>query len=617
MKSAISSECSVCGESFPSKMKLMKHLESVHGYELNSSCRKPDKVVILFGWISQCSEDVEDIALGAHRNDPQIEDALFKAVAEVENNGVPMGEGGIEYRIPGYTRSSFGSQRIFGLMGLDPSNHGLCDVMLVPSRKRWAHSESEWIDQMNCHLPQHIRVHHRFVLPSDVTNEFNAETSCTQVRFECLLPLDVVMPPELAVQPDTPIVRKRHAKPRGTHSAAEVAQNEVAQNEYTKQFNNEQLEMDMEFPAETEDGQARIHYFRKLKLLCKQLAGKLSFHNFAAGGACPEDANTRRKLDRIYHKDILSMPSGLDNTQRRNWVTFSLSGDSFIHGQVRKLMGLVVAVQRGLLPAEYMEVALLNKLDEVVEIPSLPGFLCYIAECRFPFVEGKYQGSLVLDPRRAGKVPVTVGSSDTSRIDAFNLSIHKHIGHIHESQLPLSNGSDSVRDDHAKWFVHFENECKRICCDYEALKALKLRSPTGLSANLDQICLAEADEQLRAPAVYRKVLRLLQQADCSGQWPPSTTLRQKVIAGTSLPENGGTGGSFSVGVMPKPFPEPKGNKLFPGEYVPVFHIFFISFAAFCRIDAGLFRIGDAVVSKPIAFVNYCHKQARSVLASSR
>ena len=46
-------------------------------------------------------------------------------------------------------------------------------------------------------------------------------------------------------------------------------------------------------------------FFRKLKTLLKKFAGKHSFHNFATGGAVPDESAAVRKLDRMYHKDLL------------------------------------------------------------------------------------------------------------------------------------------------------------------------------------------------------------------------------------------------------------------------------------------------------------------------
>ena len=68
-----------------------------------------------------------------------------------------------------------------------------------------------------------------------------------------------------------------------------------------------QGDLDADFPSETPEGQARIAFFRKLKKLLKRFAGKHSFHNFASGGACPEESAALRRLDRIFHKDLLSV----------------------------------------------------------------------------------------------------------------------------------------------------------------------------------------------------------------------------------------------------------------------------------------------------------------------
>jgi hypothetical protein len=71
---------------------------------------------------------------------------------------------------------------------------------------------------------------------------------------------------------------------------------------------------------------------------------------------------------------------------------------------------------------------------------------------------------------------------------------------------------------------------------------------------------AERDD---TPVVYRRVLQLLREADRSNLWPSSSTGRQMVIETDTLVENGGRGGSFSVGALPRHMPSPRGNELFP------------------------------------------------------
>jgi tRNA pseudouridine(38-40) synthase len=50
-----------------------------------------------------------------------------------------------------------------------------------------------------------------------------------------------------------------------------------------------------------------------------------------------------------------------------NWVVFSISGDAFLRGQVRKLVGLTLAITRGWLPEWYLDAAL-NKTGMAINI---------------------------------------------------------------------------------------------------------------------------------------------------------------------------------------------------------------------------------------------------------
>jgi tRNA U38,U39,U40 pseudouridine synthase TruA len=79
----------------------------------------------------------------------------------------------------------------------------------------------------------------------------------------------------------------------------------------TSMNSNWRCEMDNAFPKYSEEGKARIEYFRKLKKILKKIAGKRSFHNFASGGACPDDLVANRRLDRIFHKEIRNF-AGVD-----------------------------------------------------------------------------------------------------------------------------------------------------------------------------------------------------------------------------------------------------------------------------------------------------------------
>jgi tRNA pseudouridine synthase len=61
-----------------------------------------------------------------------------------------------------------------------------------------------------------------------------------------------------------------------------------------------------------------------------------------------------------------------------------VSGDAFLRGQVRKLVGLALAITRGWLPEWYLDVAIKSRTgDSVCDIPSVPKEGLSLAECRY------------------------------------------------------------------------------------------------------------------------------------------------------------------------------------------------------------------------------------------
>ena len=96
--------------------------------------------------------------------------------------------------------------------------------------------------------------------------------------------------------------------------------------------------------------------------LLKEFQGRFSLHNFVTGGSCPDDAPSMRKIDRLYHKEIIHLPTSCrekddtDIQKNRNnsnsnssrndnkdyWALFSISGDVFLKGQVARVAGLIL-----------------------------------------------------------------------------------------------------------------------------------------------------------------------------------------------------------------------------------------------------------------------------------
>lgn len=604
---SVPATCNFCGDSFTSKTKLFKHLE-FHGFE--GSTTKPLKVIILVGWLAEyrfdsvmCSSDDDEKWLGenvlsynskSERTSAYVESYIFRATYAVQQGMKSLDEipsSHIVERPKGFSRGSSCQQRSSILQSLENSCHGLCDTFCFPQEKKYIVGESEWIAEMNSILPPTIRVLKRYLLSPAEAAEYHAESGCSQRVFEYMLPLQHIVP-AIDVN-EAPLETARKVK--NFHAAAE---------------------MDNRFPPDSDDGKCRIAFFRKLKKSLKQFGGeKRSLHNFATGGACPDDLSAVRKVDRIFHKEVVSING-------ESWAVFSISGDAMVRGQIRKMLGLAVGIARGWLPETFFEGAI--SPDLVVDIPALPGWGQYLAECRFAFWEAKYVDSR-LDPRRREGC-----EEDCKPIDEWKKTIHSHISSISAVFRDVSNPNN--------WIAKFEADCKRMLTKHLSLTALQSRSEeslrraaeatlhsrivadkqssqetdntirtllarwigpgqtleaqwTRLSSSLSQENdIPDAEDgklvdllrqrliltnhlpsealgsmQLATLIMFHEVLRLLREADCSGRWPLSSTGRQRVITGATLKENGGQGGSFSVGCLPKHLAQPKGNADFPGK----------------------------------------------------
>jgi tRNA pseudouridine(38-40) synthase len=631
--------CEECGESFNSKTKLFKHLQT-HGVEGKSS--KPVKIALLVGWLTDLSDEsdswkIDQSGISYTDNGEKMENTLWMAIYAVENQLDSISDVPVDFKVErpkGFSRGTSCVQRSLAFLGTEPSSHGCCDTFCFQV-KRWLGTDEEWTSKVNSFLPANIRVLHKIVLSAAGSSELHAENSCTQRRYEYMIPLRLVMPPELAKQPDAPIVRRVQ-----THRTASCdGQRSVEQS------------MDRDWPHDSPEGQARVHFFRTLKKVLKTFAGRRSFHNFASGGACPEEATAVRRVDRLYHKEIISVSGEM-------WVIFSVSADAMLRGQVRRMIGLSIALLRGWLPEEYLQVALSQSL--VAEIPSVPGWGMYVAECRYAFWEAKFPDEK-LDPRR-------VDGGDASKITAWNRVVLEHIAKLNQQ---VGDG----------WLVAFEAHCKEVSNRHFSLELLRLRSTDELNAKFvtqfsqkfigthrqtsaavvdEEVCpedsssvseLVSADKvqevvvppsSLHDPAdeyrhssryedvnltaggeavsseaqgLYKDVLRLLHEAEASEQWPLSSTGRQKVIEGDTLVENGGFGGSFSVGCLPKHLSQPKGNLLFPGE--PPLYFAILCLTHWFRTYEGMFQARDVLVSQPYTLIDYRHQQTCAVPATQR
>eukprot|EP00931_Biecheleriopsis_adriatica_P056578 TRINITY_DN33529_c0_g1_i1.p1 TRINITY_DN33529_c0_g1~~TRINITY_DN33529_c0_g1_i1.p1 ORF type:complete len:927 (+),score=197.65 TRINITY_DN33529_c0_g1_i1:118-2898(+) len=256
--------------------------------------------------------------------------------------------------------------------------------------------------------------------------------------------------------------------------------------------------------GEGEDGEKLLGQFYRLKQVLRRLQGEHLFHNFSQSKVNPRDAAARRHVYRcraLTHRD-------------RGVTAFSVSADSLPSGQLRAMVGLAVALQHGLVSERYLD-AVFGE-EALLPVPLVPEGTQYLAGCIF-----RKDFHHLLQPL----LESTVARAFQQRVEAA----------LEKTAL---NGTFE------SWFQ----------------SALMPQVPSML-ASLAPSAREHTEEE--TPAVYADVLKLLREAACSGRWPGISKGREKVIKDSTLAENGGEGGSFTVGSMPPPLEEPAGNRLFP------------------------------------------------------
>ena len=572
--------CNLCSEEFPSKTKLFKHLESFHGI-VDDTRSKPTRVAVAVGWISSEVSDIEEINDSTARYDEtneasvtkrRVENVFFGTIQAVFGSLVLSQETSPSGQITPKSYSRGSHDRATAPNALERSAHGLADLFVF-MLDRHPGVESTWLSKLNDALPDWMKCFSCKVLPGG-SSDFSAHQSCSQRRYEYLLPLKTVLPSseeEFAMVP--------------TYLIEERSYND---NPLWKQRASQSTLLKDDFDSKSDEGRHRIHFFRVLKAIMKKFNGRyLLLHNFLSGGACPSDSSSMRVIDRMYHK------STVKDASNEIWIVFSVSGDNFIRGQIRRMIGLVIALARGWLPMKYFDYAIYRapykeksikdgdtceqkkkrkKVDgpkekfrellhpqlcepkEVSEdfesvcgLPAVPGAGLYLAECKYPMYESKHADKvLFLDPRRSAELNQT----NSDLLLDFERKIQNSIMMLPEMRNLMT----------LEYIASMRASCAAMVVRAELAYSLRMRKIESLAKLQEtRVGIPKHIPELEA-TTYSRVLDLLREADKSGRWPPSSVGRRQVMLESGSNNEGGT---FSVGAFPATQSQPKGNELFP------------------------------------------------------
>jgi len=266
------------------------------------------------------------------------------------------------------------------------------------------------------------------------------------------------------------------------------------------------------------DRESCLTEFQRLKAILHCYQGEHRFHNFAVQSKMvPSESAARRFIYKLRAGTELG--GGL--------CTLSVAADALLAGQFRAMAGLSIAVQRGLLPQEYIGMALNDEL--LAPVPAIPKGTEYLSGC--VFLKNYHW---LLQPLMEGEAAQVW---------------RRHV------QAKLASQTSHL---FSSWF---DSSLVPVCSS--GCKAAEKWRRSQHQLSIEHFTSAAPAELLGPPIEYIATLQLLREIDVSGRWPEISTGRMKVIKSSTLSENGGNGGSFSIGSMPPPLEPPKSNRLFP------------------------------------------------------
>ena len=348
----------------------------------------------------------------------------------------------------------------------------------------------------------------------------------------------------------------------------------------------------------------------------KRLLRRKRYHNFSPN-ILAHDYLAYRRVDRFYHRGTIRIDDDTFTASNkticnRPFFVFSLKGDIILHQQVVRVVGLLIAICRGVIDEDIIDCIFDEEFNTLVPAPPAPSIGLLAGECSYITWEGRIK--TILTARPSNRFSQGWNDEDIiQNVKEWEKSMLNDVAKVCDHIPLLFYYSSIINNEHITLLCHifsftlkgwywngindngklkaetnwvqnvltpWAEKTKPILDDYRRWKSA---SSSFISASIDTTI----------PTLYEKVLHYLRLADSSGEWPSTTAKRQLVMLSTSKDGSqitplsvahsaasnthktdqsaysfqegaGGASGSFSVGIMPDGgCNQPKGNLLFP------------------------------------------------------
>lgn len=354
--------------------------------------------------------------------------------------------------------------------------------------------------------------------------KFHAERSCTQRVFHYLMPLRWL--------PDGPAIEQWWLEnglddhgPHRNRAASRPPSDALRQMKEALRTTESPI-LEQYTKEESERRSVKVAAGRFGKLGAKK---RRPWHNFAdpnlRGDASPNNEPVWRVLDRARMIEMVRY-EGRDG-QERVVAVLEFRGDEFLPQQVRRIVGVALAISHGWLPKDFFASAL--DAEVFLETAVAPAGRLYLAASRFHFDELKNGGNSIF-------------TSDKDGV-SFNIESLDNVVHQMQNKLLSNLDSEYTLNLELTWLAELE----------------KSFAPR-MQRQLDKVMLPRQmfpianrfSSPLHAAKEYNRTLILLRDILNSGTWPETSAARSSVISNIdkALPRTEHQNGSFTV-VNPK------------------------------------------------------------------